>query len=415
MTEQSQSEKISLLEYLHYLVKIKYVFITHFFIVTIFALIISLIVPKTYTATATILPANESADMMGLSSLLSDLPSIGGLGGLTTLSNDGVTLMAIVKSRTVADSVIQKFSLQEYYKMPTMVETRKALAKNVVVSPTEEGAIQISIKAKTKYFSFGQKDRFAQNFCRNIADYYVQLLDKLNKDLRMEKGRNQRVFIEKRVEENIADLTKAEDRFGDFQKKYGVIAIEEQTKASIEVMAQLKGMITSKEVELGYKTKYLSESNSDVENTRKELLAMSQKYRQLTNAGPSTEAGESGAIDAFLPLNKVPDLGMEYARLYRELLIQEKIREFLIPMYEQAKIQEAKDTPSLQIIDRPIIPDKKSSPKRAIIILLAGFACILFTIIYTYLAVNYTYLQEYNPRAYRKLAAIRDDLTIRKK
>lgn len=410
MTEQLKSEKISLLEYLHCLVKLKFFIFANFIIITSIALIISLILPKTYIATATILPANESSDMLGLSSLLSDLPSIGGLGGLTSLSNDGITLMAILKSRTVSDSVIEKFNLKDYYKMPTLVETRKTLTKNVSILPTEEGAIQIAVKAKTKYFSFHKKDKFAQTFCRDIADYYIQILDKLNKDLRMEKGRNQRIFIEKRVEKNIGDLTLAENAFNAFQKKYGVIAIEDQTKASIEVMAQLKGMITSKEVELGYKIKYLSESNSEVESTRKELLAMKQKYEQMINA----KSGNHEPVDAFLPLNKVPDLGLEYTRRYRELMIQEKIREFLIPMYEQAKIQEAKDTPSLQIIDRPVIPDKKNSPKRAVIVIVAGLASIIFSIIYLYLSVNYDYLKANNPSAYRKLTDILDDLKIGK-
>lgn len=412
MNDQSKSERISLLEYVHHLVRIRYFFIINFLTVTALAVAISLIVPKTYTATTTILPASESSDMLGLSSLISDLPSIGGLGGFSTLSNDGMTLMAILKSRTVSDSVIAKFNLQELYKMPTLVETRKALSKNVSIVPTEEGAIQISVKAKTKYFSFNKKDRFAQTLCRDIANYYIELLDRLNQELRMEKGKNQRLFIAKRVEQNLQDLTKAEIEFSDFQKKYGVVAIEEQTKASIELLAQLKGMITAKEVEIGFKSKYLSESNTEVEQARKELSAFRKKYDEMINSQNYTESTHS--VDAFIPLTQVPDLGVEFARRYRELLIQEKIREFLIPMYEQAKIQEAKDTPSLQIIDRPIMPDKKSSPKRAVIVLLAGFACIVFMIIYIYLSVNYAFLRTNDPKAFRKLGDIFDDLRLKK-
>jgi tyrosine-protein kinase Etk/Wzc len=407
-------DKITIFDYANRAAQEKGKIILNFFVICIIAVVISLIVPKTYTAASIILPSTDSSDMMGLSSLLSDLPSsIGGLGGISTLSSEGTTMMAILKSRTMLDTVINEFDLKTLYKTPTMVETRKALEKMTSFEPTEDGTIAVSCRAKTKPFSFGAHDDAAKKLCCDMANFFISQLDKMNKELRTEKGKNNREFIEKRVLQNKIDLAKAENEYNDFQKKHGIISIEEQTKASIEVVAQLKAMITSKEVELGYKSRNYSETNDEIEQARKELKAMQKKYDELSNAAGSQDAK---TFDVFLPMSTVPDLGMQYARLYRELMIQEKIMEFLVPMYEQAKIQEAKDTPSLQLIDKAIIPDKKSSPKRALIVLFAGFVSLLFSFLSIYISVNLDYVRDTDSAKHEKISKLlRELVSIKKK
>jgi tyrosine-protein kinase Etk/Wzc len=407
-------ETITIFDYASRAAQVKGKIILNFFLICTIAVMISLIVPKTYTASSTILPSSDTSDMMGLSSLLSDLPSsIGGIGGISTLSSEGATMMAILNSRTMSDAVISEFDLMNLYKTPTMVETRKALAKMVTIEPTEEGTIAISCRAKTKSFSFGDLDDAAKRLSCNMANFIILQLDKINKELRTEKGKSNREFIEKRVLQNKADLVKAENEYNNFQKMHGVVAMEEQTKASIEVIAQLKALITSKEVELGYKSSYYSETNNEIEQARKELQAMKQKYDQLSN---STGGQKTAPFDVFLPMNTVPDLGMEYARLYRELMIQEKIMEFLVPMYEQAKIQEAKDTPSLQLIDKAVLPDKKTTPKRALIVLFAGFVSLLFSFLSIYISVNLEYIRNTDSEKHAKLSGLfRDFISIKRR
>ncbi len=402
-------ERITLYDYMVKAAQYKWKIIFHFFLICIVAVFISLGVPKTYIASTTILPSTEETGLMGISSLLSDLPSIGGFGGISTLSGEGATLMSILKSRTMFDSVINKFNLMEIYKTPTMVETRKALWKMVSMAPTDEGMIVVSCRAKTEPFSFGAKDNEAKRLSHDMANFFISQLDQMNKKLRTEKAKSNREFIEKRLQENKAELVKAEEAFNRFQKEYGVIAIEEQTAAAIDFIAALKGKITLKEIEIEQLRYNVSPDHADLLNAKNELAALEKKYNALI------QHRDDGKTDIFITAEDIPDAALNYARLFREIMIQEKIQEFIVPLYEQAKIQEAKDTPSLQIIDTAVIPDKKSSPKRAYIVLFAGFVSLLFSFLSIYISVNLEYIKNTDTAKYNKITNLLRELArIRK-
>ena len=402
-------KRISILDYLYQFARYKWKIVINFLIVSIIAVGISYIIPKTYLASATILPATSDIQNMGLSSLLSDIPDIGGLSSLMAgLGSEGTALVAVLNSRSLKDSLIKKFNLQSYYKTKTMLETRKALERDISYELTEEGTIKIYARAKTKYFSFGDGDNEARSHCYKMADYILNLLDNINKKLRAESAKNQREFIEKRYLQNKKDLQTIENQFRSFQKRTQIIALEEQTKATIEVIAQVKAMIVAKEVEIEQLKQKLSPEHSSLINARKDLFGLQIKYDNLI------EGTEKGSPDIFPSINSLPDVGLEYLRLYRDLTIQEKIQEIIVPMYEQAKIQEAKDTPSLQIIDHAVVPDKKLKPKRAFIVLFAGFAGILASLIFIYLKVNLEHLREHDGATYEKLQKVAKEARLKK-
>jgi tyrosine-protein kinase Etk/Wzc len=395
--------KINFLDYIHVLVKWRKALILNFIIVCIFAVLVSLIVPKTYMGHSIILPSSDSGDMFGISSLLGDLPSsLSGLG-LNTMSGESATFMAILTSRTVMDSVIRKFDLKKLYKTKTMVETRKNHSKNVGFSLNDEGTLSIATFAKTKYFSFGNRDMAAKILAKDMANYYVRLLEKTNKKLRSEHARNNRIFIENRYNSNLEDLVQAEELFKDFQEKYGAVALPEQTEAAIKAMAEIKSMVIAKEVEVNVLKNYLDESHSQYVNSKNELSELKKKYDQFIYHQPDNEAPRK---DIFLPFEDIPELGLQYARVLREVMIQQKVQEVLLPLYEQAKIQEAKDMPTVQILDEAILPDKKVKPKRAFIVLLAAFAAIVFSFGAAYIHVNLENMKSENSPHYQQLANI---------
>ncbi|MBN1464226.1 hypothetical protein JXA02_00595 [candidate division KSB1 bacterium] len=403
-------KRISILDYIYRAAQYKWKILVNFFIVCALAVGISLIVPKTYLASATVLPASDEIQNMGISALLSDIPAMGGLGGLMAgLGSEGTTLVAILNSRSLKDSLIQKFDLMKLYKTKTMVETRKALEQYIGFELTEEGTIKVFAKAKTKYFSFGDQDDEAKNRCYAMAVYMLERLDRMNQELRTESAKNQRVFIEKRYMQNKNDLNDIENEFSRFQKRTGVIALEEQTKATIEVIAQVKALVVAKEVELAQYRQIMSPEHNTIITAQKELAGLEEKYDELLSRPSSGETP-----DVFLSMSSVPQVGVEYLRLYRDLLTQEKIQEFLVPMYEQAKIQEAKDTPSLQVLDSVIVPDKKFKPKRAFIVLFAGFASLVLSLIYIYLKVNLEDLREHDDTTYRKLQRVAKEFSLKK-
>lgn len=394
-------EKVSFLDYIHRLVTWRKSLIINFIIVCVLAVGLSLIVPKTYMGNATVLPSGESGDMLGISSLLGDLPSsLAGLG-VNTMSGEAATFMAILQSRTTADSVIKKFNLQNLYKTKTMVETRKELSRNVAFSLNDEGTISIAAFCKTKWFSFGDRDLPAKKLSRDMANYYVRLLDKTNKRLRSESATNNRIFIESRYNQNLKDLAEAEEKLRDFQKKNGAVALPEQTEAAITTMAEIKSMVIQKEVQVNVMKNYLDKSHADFIKAQNELKELRRKYDQFLKSQP-----DRSTQDIFLPFEDIPDLGLEYARLYREVMIQTKVQEVLLPMYEQAKIQEAKDMPTLQILDTAILPDKKFKPKRALIVLFAAFATVIFSIIAVYISVNLEHMRIRQSESYRQLVDI---------
>lgn len=402
--------RIGILDYLYQIARHKWRILINFIVVCVLAVGISLIVPKTYLASSTILPASDEIQGMGISALLSDIPTMGGFGGLLAgLGSEGTTLVAILNSRSLQDSLIQKFDLMSLYKTKTMVETRKVLEQNIGFELTEEGTIKTFAKAKTKYFSFGQRDNEAKNRCYEMAVYMLERLDRMNQELRTENALHQREFIEKRYLQNKQDLVTIEDQFSRFQRQTGVIALEEQTKAIIEVIAQVKALIVAKEVEIEQYKLTLNPEHSSVINAYKELRGLQKKYDDLI-------AGTDGkeTFDIFPTMSSLPEVGVEYLRLYRDLMIQEKIQEFIVPMYEQAKIQEAKDTPSLQILDRVIVPDKKFKPKRAFIVLFAGGASLLLSIIFIYLKVNLDFMRENDVATYSKLQKVARELALKK-
>jgi len=402
-------DRIGILDYLYQFAHYKWKIILNFLIVCTLAVGVSYMVPKTYLASATVLPATSDMQSMGISSLLSDIPDIGGLGSLMAgLGSEGTTIVAVLNSRSLKDSLINKFDLMNRYKTVTMIETRKALEKDIGYELTEEGTIKIYSRAKTKYFSFGDKDNEAKNHCYNMAIYILDLLDDMNQKLRAESARNQRQFIESRFLQNKNDLESVADEFRRFQKRTGIISLEEQTKATIQVIAQLKAMIVAKEVEIEQLKQIMSPENTMILNARKELSGLQIKYNHLI------EGQVNQTPDLFPAINDLPDLGIEYLRLYRDLTIQEKIQEIIVPMYEQAKIQEAKDTPSLQVIDHVVIPDKKLKPKRAFIVLFAGFTAILASLFFIYLKVNLEYISVHNRDTYDKLQKVAKELSLKK-
>ena len=118
--------------------------------------------------------------------------------------------------------------------------------------------------------------------------------------------------------------------------------------------------------------------------TKRELAGLQKKYSDFISGENGTNKKSTSAKDVFLPLTNIPNLGVEYARLYRDMVLQEKLLEFLLPEYEQAKIKEAKNTPTVQVLDEAVRPIKKSSPKRLLLVISAGllsFVCCFFYIV----------------------------------
>ena len=399
------AEKSNLINYLFVMTKWRKFIIINSFILAVLTAIFSLCMPKTYTAHTTILGPKEEVRGLGFSSILSSL-SLGDLG-FGQVSEETYTFTAILNSRTIMETIAKQFNLMESYSADNLEETVRALRENVEVEINEDLTISFTASATTSFFPNDEDVDEARRLSRDMANTFIEELDKVNTKLKTEKAQNNRIFIEKRYLQNLADLKKSEEDLKNFQESYGVIALPEQMEVTIRAAAELKAQIVAKEIEVAVLSDYVSGSHSKLTKTKRELNELKKKFDEMKR-GEKYELANNGTPDIrlFLPLNAAPELGLKYVRLYREVALQQKILEFLLPEYEQAKIQEAKDTPTVQVLDAAVTPIKRSKPKRTIMVLVAGFMGVLLSSIVAFAMEFVRNLEQNQTNDYRKLTEI---------
>lgn len=326
---EPESERVDLASYLLVLVKYRKFIILNFVAISVVVAGISLLFPNWYTAKTTILPPEKQGLSLGLSSsLLSGLSSLAGGMSLPLMATPSDVYASVAKSRTVAEEVIQAEELAKYYELNTIQKTVKEVWSHLAVSVGDEGIVTIAYEDKNP------------RKAASVANTFALKLDQVNQKTFTSRAKNSRIFVEQRLAETKEDLAGAEESLKRFQQKKGAIAIDEQTKAAIGAAADLQAQLVLVELELNV----LSKNVEDTPELRQLQLKRQEILRQLSKLEKGEGKGEQSGI-LSVPFSKVPDLSLEYARLYRELRIQESVFELLTAEYEKAKIEESKDTP----------------------------------------------------------------------
>ncbi len=366
-------DEINLLDLLLVLAKRWKMIIGIPFVVAVITAIITLFMPNIYTAKTMIIPSDDSSGGMGaaLMAQLGGLASIAGgsLGGKTT-SDLYVTML---KSETIKDPIIDKFKLMDRYKAKIRTDVYNALNGASIISlGKKDGVITVSFTDKDPKFS------------AEMANAFVDELGKLAARLNMSGAANNRKFYEKQIAETKADLSKAEEALKEFQTKHKTISVTEQAKATIEGVAQLRAQLALKEVELGTMQRQFTDNSQEVKSAK---AAVSHLRGQIASL-----EGRAGSSSSSIPnLGAVPQLGQEYLRLMREFKIQEAVLEMLTKQYELAQVSEGKDTAPFQILEKAKVPERKSKPKRSMIVIMSAFAT-------GFLMVLVAFLQEFSEK-----------------
>jgi uncharacterized protein involved in exopolysaccharide biosynthesis len=183
-----------------------------------------------------------------------------------------------------------------------------------------------------------------------------------------------RAFVETRLVEARSELARLEEELKSFQERNKALKLDDQSKAMIDAMGAVKGQLMAKEVELNTLLSYASSSNPKVEILRADVNGLKQKLVEL-GAGNG-----GGGEDIFIPTNKIPGLAFQYARLLRDFKVQEQLFELLTQQYEMARINEAKDSPTVQVLDIAKAPDKKHRPSRAFIVAVSTLFALVFSV-----------------------------------
>lgn len=323
----------------------------------IIAAIVALLIPNRYTATTKILPPqqSQSASSMIMNQLAG--ASMGSLAALASgnlgLKNPSDIYLGILKSRSIADDLISRFDLMRVYRDKRPSDARKDLAGYSDIVSEKEGPISISVEDK-------DTKRAAA-----IANAYVDELRNLNQRLAISEASQRRLFFEQQVKQAKDDLSNAEVALKETEQKTGMIQLDSQAKAVIEAIGNLRAQIAAKEVQLQAMRSYATEQNPQYIVTEQQLSGL---RGQLAKLESETGGGEG---DPIVSTSKVPGVALEYVRKYRDVKYYETIFELLAKQYEAAKIDESREAAIIQVLDQAIEPDKKSSPKRLLIIALS--------------------------------------------
>jgi uncharacterized protein involved in exopolysaccharide biosynthesis len=343
------------------------------------ALLISLLIPNKYTATTRILPPQQAQS--------SAAAMLGQLGALATLSGKDLGLknpsdlyVGILKSRTIADDLINQFDLRHLYRDKKMADARDDLAKHTTIEAGKDGLISISFEDR-------DPKRSAQ-----IANAYVDELYKANQRLAITEAAQRRLFYEKQLETEKEALANAEVELKKTQESTGLIQLNSQAEAIIRSVAALKAQITAKEVQIQGMRTFSTEENPDLVRAQRELAALRTEMARLENSQ------SVGGGNIQVPTGKVPQLGLEYTRKLREVKYHEQLFEILARQYEAARIDEGRSASLVQVVDAAVEPDKKSGPLRGLITALAALFGAVLSAIFVLFSAAYTNTQAESSR-----------------
>jgi len=315
---------------------------------------------------------------------------------MPSLSSTSDLFVAMLNSRTMADGLINRFDLMKVFGTRSREGARGRLKSATQIRVSKENIISVTVTTRSAQLS------------TDLANYYLDYLDIMNKQINETAARKRRLFTEERLSETKANLAKLEDALESFQTKNKTISIEQQTKATIDAAAQLQGRVAAAEVELQVMESYLSPGNPDVIRKRLELQEMARQLKQMEygSTGISKETKESRSPSASdgERLNpafvKLPSIGLDLVRLTREVKAQETLYMVLLSQYEQAKISETEDISSVQVLDRAVLPEGGSRPNVLHNLMMALFASTCFA---SFLAFYREHLKE----IWRKAKSVR--------
>jgi uncharacterized protein involved in exopolysaccharide biosynthesis len=341
--------------------------------VAVLAVIYALLQPNIYTAKTVILPPQQGASTASM--LLGQLGGLAGLaGGAAGIKSPNDLHIGMLKSRTVADKMIARFKLQQKFKAKTLEATRAALTGATVIASGKDGFITIE---------YSDKD---PKFAASVANAYVEELDKLNNTLAVTEASRKRLFFETQLKMTRDNLAAAEVGFKQTQERTGLIQPEAQGQAIIMAASNLRAQVTAAEVKLQSMGSFATPQNPDYQKLQQNLTSL---RAQLVKAERN---GVQGRGDIMVPTGKLPETGLEYIRKMRDLKYQETLFELLSKQFEIAKIDEAKEAALIQVVDKALVPEQKSKPKRALIVILA-------TLMAFFLSVLLAFVREASERA----------------
>lgn len=351
---------------------------------TVLFAVLAFLLPKSYDSTTQLMPPDSSSSgalalLSGIGGSDSDGASASGSGlagmaaSMLGMRTTGATFISVLKSQTVADRLIDRFDLRKVYYIKTYRDTRKKLAARTTIDEDKKsGVISITVT-----------DRDPQRAAA-LARAYVEELDRLVAELNTSGAHRERVFLEGRLKVVKQELEQSEVDFSKFASENTAIDIKEQGKAMVEAAATLQGSLIAAQSELEGLEQIYTANNVRVRSLQARVEELKHQLDKLGGAASADSTSAGGASPLYPSIRQLPVLGVPYADLFLRVKINETIYEILTKQYELARVQEAKEVPSVKVLDVALPPERKAWPPRSLVILSGVFLSFCFAALWVF-------------------------------
>jgi capsule polysaccharide export protein KpsE/RkpR len=316
---------------------------------------------------------NSGASMLAaLATRAGSLGSLGALaGGLLGMRPTTALFVSMLQSGTVSGHLVERFHLQAVYDKRYAVDAAKMLAKRTrITDDKRSGVITIQVEDRDPVRA------------RDLAQGYLDELNRLVIETNNSSAHQERVFIEQRLRSVTADLERAQKALGEYSSRNNAVDLKEQTRAMVDAGARVEAALVMEQSTLNSLRQVYGDRNIRVREAEARIATLQRELDKVAGSSAPESSDESAGEatpknELYPPLRQLPRLAVPYADLYRNVRVQESLYELLTQQYETARINEAKDTPAVAVIDRPGVPEKKSFPPRALLIVLFTFTAVL--------------------------------------
>jgi capsule polysaccharide export protein KpsE/RkpR len=343
----------------------------------ILSLVIAVLLPSKYESKTRLMPPDQqSGSGLAMLAALAGKGSGGNSGGmagalggslgsvagdLLGLKSSGALFADMLDGPTIQDELIKKFDLRKVYHDKYWEQARRDLQQHTdVKEDRKSGVITIAVTDHDPHRA------------QAMAQAYVDALNGLVAQVSTSSARRERIFIEGRLKTVKASMDAALQDFSQYASKNGTFDVPEQTKAMVASEGALQGQLIAAQSELEGLKQIYTDSNIRVRTLQARVSALKQQVENVSGNKADLSSDNSQITGDFPSIRKLPLLGVRWANLYRETKIQETVYELLTQEYEFAKIQEAKEIPSVNLLDAPLLPERRSFPPRTVITLLGA-------------------------------------------
>jgi capsular polysaccharide biosynthesis protein len=313
---------------------------------------LTVITPRAYESSITLLAPREGGGGAGAlmtlaaTGLLAQTPTF----GLPSLTPNRDMVISLLKSRTVAQALVQQFGLKERYRVAYVQDAIGALRKVTSIVVSREGAISVRVEDTDP------------RMAADMANAYAMQVDRLVTEYGIGEAKGQRRFLIEQMARAKVQLDRSEEALRRFQERNKAIVLQDQTRGAIEAAARLKGEIIATEVQRQVMRSFATEANPEVIALGQRIDEMNRQLAQMQYGEGALRSGANQRSFA-VPFAKVPEVGLELARLTRDVKVNETLVTLLTQQAEQARIAEARDLPVVQVLDLAVPAERASRPR----------------------------------------------------